>query len=878
LTSVSLLAAALVSAAAALPTAPLATPPSPTLRAARRQGPIVLDGKLDEPAWQLAEEGKGFTQVQPEEGKPSPVDTRFRVLWDSEYLYIGVQCFDPEPVVAYLSRRDRYVEGDRIDIDIETTRDRRSAYHFSVYAAGQQLDALHFDDTSMTTDWDAAWESAVDISPAGWSAELKIPLRSLRIPEGATAFGFQIARLLSRRHEEARWKFVPNDTPGYVSAQMGLVTGLDGIQPVRALELRPYLAARATRTVPSPGEVASPARLDACASIGITKQGLAATCAGLDLRYNLSSDLSFVATVNPDFGQVEADQRVLNLTTFETFFPEKRPFFLEGLDLFKPPVRADFGGPYGGDPFQLFYSRRLGRPPPAPVDPFGNTLTPLYEPSARPVAEALKVTGSIGGATVGLLSALEPRVSAQLLGDGGQVSDQRVAEAVHSAAGRLRVPVGQNALLGFTGTAVDPLFSEASGGSRHAHTGGADLVAYDSARDWNFQGQLAGSLLNGGPIDVQRDGTVLGDGSAGLAGSAKFSKEGGALIGLAQIDYISPQFTANDLGFMRRGNLLRTFAGVVLRDVHPSEKWQFARLFLAARHVRNAAFEVPLETDVSLEGNITFNNFWNLYGGLFYGPHGYDDRELLDGTPFERPGGVVFYGSVSSDTRRDFSAELDWQYARGVASQFYDSVNPTLILRIRPKPFFEMELDLAAQVQRGDIRAIRAASTPTSAGGDPTQTLDPRSATLSERLYLFAPQDSRTMSGILRATLAFTPRLTLQAYAQLFTAGVTYHAPLRYLAEPGKGRIHLDDLAPALPEDQAPNNDDRQAGLNINLILRWEWALGSTFYLVYSHATGNDFVPPSRGLDFSRELDAAFQRGAIHGDTLLAKIDLLRAL
>jgi hypothetical protein len=159
------------------------------VRAARRVGPIKIDGKLDEPAWLAAEEGRGFTQINPEEGKPSPVATRFRVLWDEEALYIGMECDDPEKPVAYLSRRDRWVEGDRVDIDIETTNDRRTAYHFSVYAAGQQLDALHYNDTDSTTDWDATWESAVAITPRGWSLEMRIPLRQLNIPEARSRGG-----------------------------------------------------------------------------------------------------------------------------------------------------------------------------------------------------------------------------------------------------------------------------------------------------------------------------------------------------------------------------------------------------------------------------------------------------------------------------------------------------------------------------------------------------------------------------------------------------------------------------------------------------------------------------------------------------------------
>jgi hypothetical protein len=891
------LCGALLAAFASLPagSAPLQPSPDPqqpdgarpgrrTVRAARRRGPIVLDGKLTEPAWQDAELAEGFTQVQPDEGKPESVPTRFRVLWGDAHLYIGVECDDPAPLMVTLSRRDRWIDGDHIDIDLETTLDRRTAYHFTVYASGQQLDGLHFNDTDMTTEWDAAWESAVAITPGkGWSVEIKIPLRALRIPEGARAIGLQLARIVTRRNEEARWQFVPKDVPGYVSTQMGLVTGLDGIRPVRQLELRPYLALRAVHTSPAPAVVAAPGRLDACPSVGVTPNGLSAGCAGLDLRYGLSSDLSLIATINPDFGQVEADQRVLNLSTFETFFPEKRPFFLEGFDLFQPPVKTEFGGPYGGDAFQLFYSRRIGRAPPLPdltrgddpldsraCDPQGvlgpRCPTLLYLPTARSVAEAMKLSGSIGNATVGALSSIETPVSAQLLGGGGAVREQRVADAVHSAAARVRLPLGDHALLGATGTAVDPLFAA---GARHAHAGGLDLNLFDSRRDWQLQAQVAGSRLTSGVADVERDGTVLGDGSSGAAASLKAGRAGGDVTGYVQGDYLSPQFTTNDLGFMRRANLARVVGAITLRDVHPSSKWQSAQLTLSARQVRNAAWDVPLETDAALIGSITFNSFWYTAASIYAGAHGYDDRELRDGTPFERPGALTFTGVLGSDTRRVVSGELDLVYQRRLQASFSDSVGPALTLKLRPFPQFEAQLDLGATVTRGDVRSLGSDTADPAPGFDRTQ---------QQRLYFFAPQDSRSVSGTLHGTLAFSPSLTLQAYAQLFSAGVSYHAPLRYLAAPGRVPVHLGDLSPALPDDPVPAGEDRQAGANVNLILRWQWALGSTIYLVYAHATSNDFAPAQRGLDLSSELSAAFQRGAVHSDTLLVKMDLLQAL
>jgi Domain of unknown function (DUF5916) len=389
-----------------------------------------------------------------------------------------------------------------------------------------------------------------------------------------------------------------------------------------------------------------------------------------------------------------------------------------------------------------------------------------------------------------------------------------------------------------------------------------------------LEAQLAGSLLSGGAPDVQRDGTVLRDGSSGAAASLKVSKEGGPVVFFAQADRLSPGFTTNDLGFMRRANLTRLASFVNLRDVHPSEKWQSARVGFGAFHVRNAAFDVPLQSMAGGEFNVTLNSFWYFAGGLYAETRHYDDRELRDGTPFERPGLVDAYVGAGSDSRRDLFAELTFEWIRGLG-RFYGQISPGATIKVRPLAWLETQLDLSLLLRRGDVRSIRSATAPSVPGS----LLDPATAAGQERVYLFAPQDSRTLSTTLRGTYAFSPRLTLQAYAQFFTAGVSYGAPLRYLAGPGRSRIHLDDLSPALPQDDAPNADERQAGLNVNLILRWEWTLGSTLYLVYTHATGADLLaPPARGLDFGRELGAFTDRAATHGDTFLIKIDFFKAL
>jgi hypothetical protein len=873
----------------AAPEAAVCAPPSAedaaryfrSIRAARRNGAIHLDGRPDEPAWREAELGRAFTQFSPDEGAAASVETRFRVLWDDDAIYLGVECDDPEPPTAIMSRRDRPVDGDFISFDLDTTNDRRTAYHFQVFAGGQQLDALHFNDTDFTPDWDAAWESAVAFDDRGWSVEVKIPLRILRIPDGARSFGFNLYRILARRHEEDQWRYRPHGAAGDIS-MLGEVTGLTGIRPVRSLELRPYFATRSATTRPAPADAVAPLLFAPCTSVGYSSRSVAGACAGLDLRYSLASDVSLVGTLNPDFGQVEADQRVLNLSTFETFFPEKRPFFTEGLDLFQSPHRIQFGGPYGGDAYQIFYSRRIGRPPPTWSDWNGDKGVLVYQPAARPVLGAMKLTGTAGPSSFGLLTSYEPRVDAQAVQADKRLADVRVAEAVHSAALRVRAPITSRSLVGVFATAVDPIAVSSSLAlpGRHAHVAGADFVTYDAQRDWSFTTQAAGSLLNGGQPDVQADGTVLASGSSGAAVAAKIAKGAGPLIGFAASDWLSPQFTVNDLGFMRRANLFRSFGYLQLRDVHPNPVWQRAFVGAWAREIRNSASSLALEQDAGFETFVQLNSQWNFGTSLLVQTPYIDDRELGDGTPLERQGSWGTGASFNSDSRKPVSYGGFADYSRA-APRYERSYDFGGYLNVRPLAQLETSLEMSFLRGDGTIRQIRKA-TPIpgscSRGCDEPVELDPATATQKLRLYLLAPQTSRSLSVTGRGTYAFSPRLTLQLYAQLFGAGISYGSPLRAVAAPGKPTVRFQDMDPARPEDVPPDADDRQAGLNLNVILRWEWRLGSTLYLVYAHQSSNELVPSRRGLDFGRELSAFAAAGAVHGDTFLVKMDLFEAL
>jgi hypothetical protein len=861
--------------------------------AARRTGPIELDGKLDEEAWKAAPVETEFTQATPDEGSAPTVKTSFRILWDDEYFYLGAECEDPEPLTVTLTRRDRSIEGDFIQFDLDTTYDRRTAYHFQVYASGTQQDGIHFNDTDTSMDWDAAWESAVHREEGkGWSVEIRIPLRVMRIPEGSKRWGFNFYRVTSRRHEEDQWRFRPNGRNGNVS-RLGVLEGLEGIHPVRALELRPYLSLRLDRNTPPPPFLPGPTLTTGCATEFVDPKLGLTQCVGADFRYNLASDLILSGTVNPDFGQVEADQRVLNLTTFETFFPEKRPFFLEGLDLFTAPLKVDVGGPYGGNAYQMFYSRRIGRGTPS-ADDLSLTVPQqsIYQQATVPIASAVKLSGTVGQTSVGAFSAIEPRVFAQVATTNGQYEKVRTVEARNDTVLRVRAPIGDQTYVGVMATSADPIFTDPAADlpgmtvdRMHAHVGEGDLTIFSRDRSTELNAQALGSVLTGNTPQTLRDGTYLGSTASGGAFSAKLKHVEEYWFADVNGDYLTPRFSVDTLGFMNRANLARAMGYVGLQAPHPNGFWQNAQLLLAGREVHDSTLDLRLDRDLIVEAWMNTPSGWFLDTGTLLGAPYVDDRELLDGTPLERQGYVAWYGAINSDSRKPLQVQFNWTQQRSMP-RFERQNQLDLTLFVRPMPQLDGSLELIYNESAGTFRQIRPAGAlpcPSWLAGstcpDPTVQLDPQLAVQTSRQYILAQQQARSVSAILRGTWSFTPRLTLQAYAQLFTADIAYGAPYRAVVGPGKPVVRLDSLTPALASDLPPDADDRSASLNVNVILRWEWRTGSTLYLVYAHNGANDLQPPpTHGLDFHQEVSTLTSAGATRGDSVLVKVDLLSAL
>jgi len=767
--------------------------PPRAISATRTKQPPRIDGKLDDPVWQAATPCTGFVQSFPNPGKPASFETEVRLLYDGQALYVGARCLDPDPdkIIARVTRRDRWIESDWFEVHIDSRNGKRNGYFFSVNAAGVEMDGVWFDESEQNTDWDGVWDARTRITSVGWNVEMRIPLHLLRFAAGHdVSFGIEFQRRVARLNEWDQWQYIPPASSRWVS-RFGTLTNLDLDARPFYFEIAPYAA---VKTTIEDGAFAS--------------AGEAPFDAGVDGKVGLGSDFMLTMTANPDFGQVEVDQVVLNLSTIETYFPEKRPFFLEDKTLFMTPQFGD------GTLAELFYTRRIGRAP-RPVE-LADDEESLSEPRMTHIYGAAKLAGNVGRFSMGLLQAVTSREDAHVrLAGGGEIN--RLAEPLSSfSILRLKQGFWDHSALGLMATAM----ATPSDGS--AVTGGSDLQMELLDKKYQLTFKTLFSYLSDGRVPWHDDFTraaIERDGNFGYGGDLVFRKVSGeSLVGAVGGTWRSPTLALNDMGYQDRQDLFMAYFWLQYRRLKPLG--ELARIQINANGwlYRNASF-LRLGDGFNLNGTVTFKNNW--YVGAYAGsqPRRCDDRET-------RSAGKVTLCSerfpfetwlwAGSDQLKLFSASLEFGFYS--TEHGYD-VDLKLDLLVNPSARLQLELIPGFTRRNGDLRWI---DTQDLAGGE---------------RYLFADRHTEVWDVTLRSTLTFTTTLTLQAYAQIFMASVDYGAKLA-APVPAGSIIHVADLMPAA--DVADDYDFADSALNLSIVLRWEYLPGSVAYLVYSGAFGDD--------------------------------------
>ncbi|RJS27592.1 hypothetical protein DRW03_03470 [Corallococcus sp. H22C18031201] len=775
---------------------------------------IQVDGQLNEPAWAEAPVFDAFVQRFPNAGAAPSERTEVRILYDSDHVYFGVIARDSQPALIdqRLARRDTFPTTDSVQLIIDSTHDHRTAYSFYLSAGGVHGDGLFFDDRNFTTDWDAVWDGATRTVNDGWVAEFAIPLSVLRFPEAPMqTWGFSVRREIARLNEEIESVDNPRTSNANVS-RLGHLTGMEGLRPQRSLEMVPYLATRSLLR-PQFSDVTrpEPRRLDPTLDLG------------LDLKAALTSNLALNATLNPDFGQVEADQLTLNLTTFETFFPEKRPFFTQGLELFQP-VGSELGQPAQS----LFYSRRIG------------LETPIFG--------AAKLTGTASkGVEVGVLDAL---VTSPWQAQDDEVPDRRwrlhASRPLHLGtndslpsspqaptnflAAVVRGSVGENSRIGASVASAIPVVGEctiekaALGKQRPAEClaqGGMgvaadfDLKTADSA--YGLLGQVSASRVVGGlPERPLRDGTLLHPGDGGYGGYVRAGKFGGEGFRWdLGYDFSTPTLELNATGYQRTQN--EQAPRVELRYQRPngfgplrdfSVNLIGSTAWTTDGRLINRGSRVTLDVTAQLPSSDTLG----MQMGMNVG--GYDVRELAGtGIPLQKEFSDFLLLNWKTNSNR--VAQLQGYLAaayhdRGPAPGAW-AWGADLILTLRPHPALETRFEILDDRTEYGPRFV---------------------ANQGNNLFLLGNLQSNYLSMTVRQQWVLRPNLTLQGYAQLFTDYGIYGPFFEATSDEERTAIRFAALRPT--EGQA--DDFYDTALNLSLVLRWEYRLGSTFFFVYTRS------------------------------------------
>ncbi len=820
-----------------------------TITAVRASEKVILDGVLNDRVWEAALPATEFTQRDPDEGKPATERTELRVAYDDFNIYFGVRLFDTEPqkIVRQLSRRDNYADADTFTIQISPYHDRLTGAVFEVSAAGVQRDAIVSNDVFTDYSWEGVWESSVQVDELGWCLEIRVPFSQLRFPRAERqVWGINAARFIHRKNESVWLQLVPKTENGLAS-RMDDLAGIDGIEAHKHLDLMPYVVGRSEFVEPSSRN--NPFN-DGSRFFGST---------GLDIKYGISSNFTLDATVNPDFGQVEVDPAVVNLSAFETFFPEKRPFFLEGANIFNNFGRGgsnNFWGFNRQEP-NLFYSRRIGRPPQRTAE--GDFVD---SPTATTILGAGKLTGKTRSSwTFGLVEAVTGREYAKTL-----QADQRfrveVEPLTNYFVGRVLKEKNRGGF-GFLATGVQrdlslPALRDLLPG--RAYVAGGDGYFYlDSDKEWVVTGKLAGSWMKGNAAAIdnlerssqhyfQRPDARhvrLHPGATsmqGWTGSVNLNRQRGNVTFNASLWGTSPGFESNDVGFQTGGDIAGTHAVVLYRKPSP-DRWTRSRYAWAAKWTTwNFARQIQ-GNGWNGEAGFTTMSYWSFWfngGGNWPGQ---DDR-LTRGGPaaIGLAGGFLNLGGYS-DSRKKIS--LNYYYGQGSNRAGGWNKQGNVGMNLKPSSSFTISTGPSVNRSRGIAQYVQSVTDTTAVH------------TYGNR-YVFADIDQFQVSMTTRVNWTLSPRMSLQVFAQpLISVGdywdfKEFARPKTFSfsrfgydigsisasanASPGEKRkytVDPDGDGPGLPFT-FDDPDFNLKSLRINAIFRWEWKLGSTLYFVWT--------------------------------------------
>ena len=821
--------------------------------------PPQIDGILDDGAWQHAVWQSGFIQHEPYNGREASQETLFAVLFDNNYIYVAIRAYDssPDSIVCRRTRRDQ-ADGDKVGIAFDSYHDLRTGFVFGVSAGGTRFDWLISNDGQQEDhSWDPNWWVKTHVDDEGWTAEMRIPFSQLRFERnGGRLWGMQVFREIHRNSELSFWSHIPKDAPGLVH-RFGTLDGLGQIEPRSIFDVTPYTVALTDRYLATPGNPFQTGHDDRFKL-------------GVDSKIGLSNYLTLDLTLNPDFGQVEADPSEVNLTAFETFFEEKRPFFIEGRNIMSFGLGIGDGG-IGND--NLFYSRRIGRRPLGNIQADSGAY--VDKPSFTNILGAAKISGKTdSGLSIALMESLTSEANATIDLD-GERSMQLIEPLTNFFVGRLQQDFRDGStIIGGMFTSVNRRLDEnlALQMHRNAYTAGVDVTQFFRDKSFMVNVNAAFSHVAGekeailhtqrssaryfqipdeGMMRLDPERTSL----TGSGGRIQVGKMGdGHWNFMAAMLWKSPQFEINDIGYMRESDNLFQVAWIGYRQWEPKGIYREYRINFNQYRQWNFNGDLMLN-GMNVNGFIRYRNFWSTSMGVEYARDILSKSLLRGGPMFQTPNLVNAWARVGTDNRKKLTASLTGSYNHGMENyQQARSASASLTY----KPIDNLNLSFAPSWSRRS---------------QAMQFVGHRSIG-SEQRYLFGSMEQEVISFSFRVNLTLLPDLTLQYWGQPFVAAGSYNT-FKYVTDPRAGRF--DDRYAVFTDNQIGLSDGvyrvdenldgtidymfgkpdfRVREFLSNLVLRWEYSPGSSLYLVWSQDRNNYEV--NGPVDYFHELNSLF--------------------
>ncbi len=792
-------------------TVPSASPKQPVYTTSRLVTPKpVIDGKLDDECWTKGTWAGNFRQWIPKEGAKPTYPTEFNIQYDDKNIYVAFRCYDGEPhkILRQAGVRDEFA-GEMVGVNFDSYHDYRTGFEFTLTAWGQKIDLVLFNPDNWDLNWNPVWKEKAGIEDSAWVAEEEIPLSQLRYSgKNEQVWGMHVWRWISRLQEESDWEIQSKTGPGMLY-NFGEIHGITGLKKSRRLEIMPYTLGDLKTMKKEPG--------NPFADKGRVWGGNA----GLDAKIGISSNFTIDLTVNPDFGQVESDPSVMNLTAFETFYEEKRPFFLEGLTIFD----YKFGDQ------SLFYSRRIGHAPSRPVSPNDNLF--VSSPDKTSILSAVKFSGTTSkGLSVGLIQSVTANEFASLSDKDGNRSSVKIEPLTSYTVARVQKGYNAgNTVVGGMVTSTNRVIEDnnLSTLSTDAYTGGLDLLHHWKDKEYYVDARLIGSYINGSKQAIalleqssaryyQRPGATYlkYDTTAthlnGWGGKLMIGKGAKGLWKYSTgVTWLSPGLELNDLGYMNTADEINQENEVSYQITQPAKIFLTYSINLEQFNTWNFNGQY-LGSGAHLAFLSSFRNQWGFSTNLIYHSSALDTKILRGGYDMLMPYAITTFGSVNTDPSKKFTGNIGYSYE-------YRGYNSAVIYQLEPGITYRPINNLKFGVTVNYIN-----------NHDNLQYVTTLDVSPLNR-YILGTINQTTLGLTFRVDLNLTPEFSIQYYGSPFISRGSY-SQLKYITDP-KAKLfenRFDDFTDQL----STNPDFNFHEFRSNLVAKWEYRLGSFIYLVWS--------------------------------------------